>query len=98
MWAALSLAGVKAAKLVYVIVAWQLIYSTLLLIISKMGRRARIALAREVLEREGAVCFECGYCLKSLPDKYTCPECGTSYEKTALQARWLEWMGMKSLA
>jgi hypothetical protein len=61
-----------------------------------VGRRARIAFAREILEQEGMVCFDCGYNLKSLSDRHTCPECGTPYEKSALQARWLEWMARKT--
>jgi hypothetical protein len=60
-----------------------------------VGRRAKLAFARTILEHEGMVCFNCGYYLDTLPDKHICPECGAAYDKPALQARWLEWMRAK---
>jgi hypothetical protein len=57
-----------------------------------VGRRAKLAFAREILEQEGMICFDCGYNLKALPESHTCPECGTPYERSDLRVRWLDWM------
>jgi hypothetical protein len=45
-----------------------------------------------------AVCFVAiairlyGYCLRGLPNDYTCPECGQAYEIEEVEQRWHEWI------
>jgi hypothetical protein len=91
-WALQAVGVYLVSNPIYISGPFWFVYIVQLLVV---GNKAKIAFAREVLEHEGMVCFDCGYSLKNLPDKHICPECGAAYEKSALQARWLEWMRAK---
>lgn len=54
-------------------------------------RRSKARFGAWLASNDHQVCIECGYLLTHLPDKYTCPECGADYEKSALVGLWLEW-------
>ncbi|MCH7704378.1 MAG: hypothetical protein IIB61_04630 [Planctomycetes bacterium] len=56
-------------------------------------RRSKARFGTWLSSNDYQVCIECGYLLTRLPSEYTCPECGTDYEKTALAGLWLEWQG-----
>lgn len=34
-------------------------------------------------------CLNCGYCIKGLPSKYECPECGLEYEQERVRRTWM---------
>jgi len=47
-------------------------------------------------EAEFRICAECGFDLRTLPDKYQCPECGTDYDYEILTKQWKEWRDMRA--
>ena len=49
------------------------------------------ALWRRVSDSEFRVCTVCGFDLRTLPDQYQCPECGTAYDYETLTKQWKEW-------
>jgi hypothetical protein len=78
-------------------VVWELIWTGLmftgvLLTFLPGARRARFVAARN-----GRVCLNCGFELKGLDDRGTCPECGTGYDvernlrRFRPRYRWTLW-------
>ena len=50
------------------------------------------ALTLEARANDYCLCLICGYCLKGLPEKHRCPECGTSYEIEDVKRKWSEYL------
>lgn len=50
-------------------------------------------LCRQASENDYCLCLICGYCLKGLPEKHRCPECGTPYEIEDVKRHWSEYLG-----
>jgi hypothetical protein len=45
------------------------------------------------VESDFAICPECGYSLKGLPDKHACPECGKPYDLSVVRRAWRRHLG-----
>jgi hypothetical protein len=44
---------------------------------------------RQHIRRSGfELCLNCGYSLRGLPDKWKCPECGCSFDKSLVRYKW----------
>jgi len=70
---------------------------TALVIRSAGPRIIRNRLRRELEESDLLLCLTCGYCLKGLPDRHTCPECGTAFDAPSVQAQWKHWIQHRKL-
>lgn len=50
--------------------------------------RRRAAVREYVLKRDFQVCLKCRHDLSGLDHKGVCPECGTTYDFSALRVTW----------
>jgi hypothetical protein len=50
------------------------------------------AITREAHDNGCCLCLRCGYCLKGLPEKHQCPECGTAYDITEVKQKWSAYL------
>ncbi|HUU83653.1 MAG TPA: hypothetical protein VM243_09135 [Phycisphaerae bacterium] len=60
----------------------------------------RVAFSRlraKLLANEHLLCLSCGYPLKGLPARHTCPECGRPYEAEATRDAWRHWLEHRKL-
>lgn len=60
----------------------------------------RVAFSRmkaKLLENEHLLCLACGYSLKGLPARHTCPECGRAYEAETTRDAWRYWLEHRKL-
>lgn len=46
-------------------------------------------------EYDNNLCLMCGYCLKHLPEKHICPECGTHYDLDHVVAEWQTYLSSR---
>jgi len=53
-------------------------------------------LCTRLQKAEFRICTECGFDLRTLPDKYKCPECGTEYDYEILTKQWKEWRNVRA--
>jgi hypothetical protein len=60
-------------------------------------RFAFASFRRKLLDNECALCLECGYPLRGLPDEHQCPECGTPYVLGNVRASWTHWLAHRRL-
>ena len=59
-----------------------------------LGKYLRIRAFRELLRKaDYELCLRCGYSLRGLPGRHTCPECGVEYEIGEVQKQWEHWFG-----
>lgn len=52
----------------------------------------RLRWRRKTINAEYELCLECGFCLKGLPIKHICPECGTPYDLYVVKRTWTAWV------
>jgi len=65
-----------------------LVPAALLIALDWLEFRQTRASARSLLAKRFRVCDRCCYELESLPDSGTCPECGATYDRGALERTW----------
>ena len=52
-------------------------------------------LRRDLAQGNWFMCLRCGYSLDGLSHDGSCPECGTSYTRSAVMDVWRRWWGDK---
>ncbi len=67
------------------------IYIIIVLIFAAPSFLKIIKLCRRLTESEFRICTECGFDLRTLPDRHQCPECGSTYDYDTLKKQWKEW-------
>lgn len=65
------------------------------LVVIRLGpylyKKSKMTYCKWIMTQEYEICYRCGYRLRSLPERYHCPECGTEFSKKALAAMWNDW-------
>jgi predicted amidophosphoribosyltransferase len=67
------------------------------LAITYWPRLVREKVLQELLEHDHQLCTACGYPLKALLDRRTCPECGTPFDPDGVRANWKFWVEHRRL-
>jgi|ERR1043166_3829953 hypothetical protein len=52
---------------------------------------------RELTVYDFCVCLNCGYSLKGLPERHTCPECGRDFQIDEVRSAWKYWIRHRRL-
>lgn len=53
---------------------------------------AEYSLAQRLARARFALCPDCGYVLRGLPNEHTCPECQRTFSRSELREYWREWL------
>lgn len=53
----------------------------------------RRRLIRRLVATDRMLCTTCGYCLRGLPARHSCPECGEEFDIESVQRTWAQWLG-----
>ncbi len=72
------------------------VYIIIVLVFAAPSFLRVIKLCRRLTDAEFRICTECGFDLRTLPDSYQCPECGSAYDYEILKKQWKEWRDMRA--
>lgn len=77
---------------VVALLLWGFVMFSMSLTARWINRRLR----KKVLDNEFRVGIDCAYCLRHLPAKHRCPECGAEYDVIELEHKWVAWYPEKN--